>query len=123
MKPFIPACALLLVIPVLAHASDWSFNYRPAAVRYVIYGNSLGDTTPPSGSDQKIGFEVSGRAAREIFEAIGPDQKDLCTSDPGIRFRAKDKEKISCTRSRDGDYTCYFGFDLKSGKSIGGSIC
>lgn len=123
MRLPLPAYALLVAIPAVVLASDWSFSYRPAAVRYAMYGNSLGDTMPPSSSDQKIAFEVTGRAAREIFDAIGPDLKDLCGSEPGVRFRSKDDEKISCTRTREGDYTCYFGFDLQSGKSVGGSIC
>lgn len=123
MRRHLPAYVLLLTISAAAFANDWSFSYRPAAVRYVMYGNSLGDTLPPSSDDQKIAFEITGRAAREMFDAIGPDQQDACAAEPGVRFRARDDEKVSCSRSRDGDYTCHFGFDLKSGKSIGGSIC
>ncbi len=114
---------LLILASAFVYASDWNFNYRPAAVRYVIYGNSLGDSIPPSVNDQKIAFEITGRSAREIFDAIGPDLKDSCSSEPGIRFHSRDEERIACTKTKNGDYTCYFGFDLKSGKSIGGSIC
>lgn len=77
----------------------------------------------PSRDDKKIAFEITGQGAREIFEAIGPDQKDTCSSESGVRFRSRDDERISCTRNKKGEYSCYFGFDLKSGKSIGGSIC
>lgn len=114
---------LLAFFSVFVYAGDWSSSYRPAAVRYVIYGNSLGDSAPPSSDDRKIAFEVTGRSAREIFDAIGPDLKDSCSSEPEIRFRSRDEERVSCIKTVKGDYTCHFGFDLKSGKSIGGSIC
>jgi hypothetical protein len=123
MKTRLTCYTLLLTIPALVLADDWIFSFRPAAVRYAIYGNSLGDMTAPSSNDRKIAFEITGRAAREMFDAIGPDQKDLCASEPGVRFRSRDEERIACTRTRAGDYTCHFGFDLQSGSSIGGSIC
>jgi len=107
----------------LAYAGDWEFLYQSADIGYSVYGNSLGDPTAPSNDDKKIAFAVKGKAAREIFEAIGPDKKDSCSQEPGVRFRSKDDEKIIYTKDRKGIYACYFGFDLKSGKSIGGSIC
>lgn len=105
------AAVLLLWVPSLGvMAGDWEFGYHLANVTYAVYGNSLGDPTSPSkGNDKKIAFAVQGQAAREMFEAIG--------------LRSRDDERLVCTKSRAGQYACYFGFDLKSGKSIGGSIC
>lgn len=118
--------SVFLVVSIAAfcvYASDWSFSYRPASVRYATYSNSLGDPVAPTKDDTKIAFEVTGRAARELFDTIGPDQQDQCAADAGTRFRSRDEEKIVCLRSGKGEYSCHFGFDLKSGKSIGGSIC
>ena len=111
------------VLLVSAFASDWSFLYRPATVKYAIYRGGLGDPVAPSKNEAKVAFEVTGSAAKEIFDAIGPDKADQCSSESGVRFRSKDADKLSCTRSSDVRYSCYFGFDLKSGKSAGGSIC
>jgi hypothetical protein len=58
-----------------------------------------------------------------MFNAMGPDKADTCGGEPGARFRSRDEDRIVCSRSREGRYTCQFGFDLRSGKSIGGSIC
>jgi hypothetical protein len=123
MKTSRLAFFLILTASFGVLASDWEFNYRPASVNYATYGNSLGDPTVPSKSDRKIAFEVKGQAAREMFEAIGPDRKDSCAQVSDVRFRSRDNEKLICTKSSQGVHTCYFGFDLKSGKSIGGSIC
>lgn len=90
---------------------------------YQIYGGSLGDRTEPTAKDRKVMFSLSGSAARDLFNAIGPDRKDLCTEGTGTRVRKKDHENLVCMRTKQGEYSCNFGFDLLSGKSIGGSIC
>ena len=68
-------------------------------------------------------FALEGKGARQLFDAIGPDIKDACTEGTGTRVRHKDHERIFCSRSKQGEYACNFGFDLVSGKSIGGIIC
>ncbi|MES2821210.1 MAG: hypothetical protein V4812_19715 [Pseudomonadota bacterium] len=104
-------------------AGQWAFAYRAAQVDYVVYGAGLGDPMAPTAGDAKIAFSVTGSAAQAMFEAMGPDKPDECASADGTRFRARDKDRLSCQRSREGEYGCQFGFDLGSGKSIGGSIC
>lgn len=114
---------LISAVPFGALSGAWEFSYHPAKTNYATYGNSLGDPTAPTSSDKKVAFEIKGQAAREMFEAIGPDRKDSCLPESDSRFRSRDDEKLVCTKSRKGTYACYFGFDLKSGKSIGGSVC
>lgn len=104
-------------------AADWAFSYRPAAVKYAVYGGGLGDPVKPGGSDAKVAFEVTGRAAQELFANMGPDRTDRCGAEPGVRFRSRDGDRLACQRSAAGEYSCTFGFDLVTGKSIGGSIC
>ena len=123
MKSKLTILFSLLVAAFSVIAGEWVFSYHPASAKYAIYGNSLGEPVKPSIDDSKIAFEVTGSAAKEIFDAIAPDRPDQCSSEKGTRFRSRDDEKLSCVRSKKGEYSCYFGFDLKSGKSIGGSIC
>ncbi len=52
---------------------------------------------------------------------MGPDVKNECSSGDKVRVRVK--ERLQCLRYSKSDYSCYFGFDLKSGKGIEGSIC
>lgn len=68
-------------------------------------------------------FRVSGKTAKDMFDAIGVDKKDACSTEPGERIRKLDGEKIFCSRSAKGEYSCSFGFDLRTGKSIGGIVC
>jgi hypothetical protein len=90
---------------------------------YKTYSRGLGDPGPATVKDTKIMFSIGGKAARQMFEATGPDVEDFCTEGTGTRIRKKDKENIVCSRTQKGEYTCNFGFDLKTGKSIGGIVC
>jgi hypothetical protein len=88
---------------------------------YVIYGGGLADPHAPATGDKHIAIWIKGRAAKEVFDALGSDLKDACGTEDGGRVRAK--ENVSCTYHRKDGYACDFGFDLTSGRSIGGSIC
>lgn len=90
---------------------------------YRIYGGELGDPIPPTRRDSKLMVSVDGTMAEELFNAIGPDVADICTEGSGTRVRRKDGERFLCMRSKEGEYSCNFGFDLRTGKSIGGSVC
>jgi hypothetical protein len=108
------------VLPLHSIADDFALHYKPTSSRYVVYGGALDDPTKPTDKDSKVSFFVTGPAAKEMFNAMAPDIKGNCVSDGGSRYRAKDN--LECMKDKDG-YTCTFGFDLKTGKSIGGSIC
>lgn len=115
---------IALSFAVSANAEDGGPGpYKKAAATYRIYGGSLGDMTAPSVRDRKIAISMEGQAARELFDALGPDKHDACTEGTGTRVRFRDKGNLMCTRSKAGEYECSFGFDLRDGKSIGGSIC
>ena len=116
--------ATLLLIPIAVDAAkNWHFAYRPAVAKYAIYGGELGDEVAPTSNNKKISIFLDGTAARDVFEQIGPDLTDVCGANSDNRIREKDDGAISCSFSRRDGYRCYFGFDLKSGKSIGGVTC
>lgn len=102
---------------------DWELKYTPITGQYGIYGGGLGDPTRPGKDDAKIAFSVEGKVAKEMFDAMGPDVKDVCTEGSGDRVREKDHGNLSCMRTKKGEYFCNFGFDLRTGKSIGGVVC
>lgn len=111
----------VLLICAGAMAADWAFEFKPVNAQMAIYSGGLGDPTAPTAHDAKVSFHVQGKAARDLFDRMGPDVKSECGSDPKTRVRARDR--LQCTRYSASDYSCYFGFDLKDGKSIGGNIC
>ncbi len=96
-------------------------EYKPLNGSYMTYSLGLGDPAPASRKHSKIAFAVSGDAAREMFDAMAPDVHDICTTGSDVRVRTK--ANVSCQREKDGNYHCSFGFDLRTGKSIGGSVC
>lgn len=111
----------LLAVCAVAIAADWAFEYRPINAQMVVYSGGLGDPGKPSAQEAKVSFHVQGKAARDLFDHMGPDVKNECSSDPNTRVRVK--ERLQCVRYSKSDYSCYFGFDLKDGKGIAGSIC
>jgi hypothetical protein len=123
MKTTIIAAVLVaLATPAPAlHATDT--GHQKLTGVYRTYSGALGDSGPPTPADTKVMFSIDGKAAREMFDAMGKDIKDACTDDSATRVRMKDHGRVVCSRGRQGDYACHFGFDLKSGKSIGGSVC
>ena len=106
---------------LLAHQvrAVWQFVQKDFSGSYAIYGAYLDDAVAPVAGDTKVAFRLTGTAAKDLFEAIGPDMRDGC-ADPQIRIRNRDM--LLCRyRSKDG-YRCDFGFDLSTGLSIGGCL-
>lgn len=118
------ALGLLLVALSLAYASetrDW-WQYRPFRGSYLVYSGALGEEQPPTATDRKVSLNVSGPLAKEMFDSMYPDAKETekCSSDKD--YRERNKGEVSCIHDRDG-YRCFFGFDLRTGKSILGATC
>ena len=112
---------------LLAHAGTekpWDGTYTSYKGKYLSYSNDLDEKQPPTRRDRKMAFIVEGQMAKEMFEAIGPDLTDACGA--SVRLRIREKGDVECTH--DGDnraspYTCRFGLNMATGKSIAGSTC
>jgi hypothetical protein len=94
---------------------------KPLKADYVIYSGDLGEQLAPTPTDRKISIHVTGQSAKDIFNAIGPDIKVECSTEKGERERRKGV--LWCYYQQSNGYTCYFGFDLRTGKSIDGGEC
>jgi hypothetical protein len=88
---------------------------------YMVYGGELGDTVPPTKKDRKVAFTFKGQLAKDLFDQIGPDNKDSCGAAPDHRIR--ERGHLSCIWDKREGYYCYFGLDVPTGKSTYGSIC
>ena len=110
-----------LLCLLLAHQARavWEFVERNFSASYAIYGGYLDEAVAPVAGDTKVAFRLTGAAARDMFDAMGPDLPNGCP-DPQIRVRNRDM--LLCRyRPKDG-YRCDFGFDLSTGLSIGGAV-
>ncbi|QJE00221.1 hypothetical protein HH212_09460 [Massilia forsythiae] len=111
----------LLSLAYATEQAQWPAPYRQFKGEYTIYSGELGDQQAPTHSDRKLSFIIEGQPAKEIFNAMPPDDKETCSGEKGARSRSKDK--VWCTFNSGSGYTCYFGFDLRTGKSIAGGLC
>jgi hypothetical protein len=113
--------AACLSLAYAAEEARWPAPYRPFKGAYTIYSGGLDDQQAPTKDDRRLSFIIEGAAAKDIFNAMPPDDKQTCNAEKGARSRSK--EKVWCTFTQSDGYTCYFGFDLRTGKSIAGGIC
>jgi hypothetical protein len=111
----------LLSLAYAAEKSDGPAPFRQFKGTYSIYSGELGDQQAPTKDDRKLSFIIEGEPAKNIFNAMPPDDKLTCSGEKGARSRSKGN--VWCTFNPGDGYTCYFGFDLRTGKSIAGGIC
>lgn len=122
MKKYTAALALAACTVALAQGVHaWTLAYAPVEGHYTIYGGGLGDPVAPSNTSRNMAFWVTGPVAKKMFDAMGPDLKDVCGAGDGNRIRQR--AEVRCSYHPKYDYQCDFGFDLISGRSIGGSVC
>lgn len=122
-RPLLFFISTLLMIS-LARADEKAVEAwppKPFKADYMIYSGDLGDAWAPTQTDRKISIDVSGQPAKEIFDSLYPDVKAICTSERGERHRRKGN--VWCFFIPSSGYRCYFGFDLRTGKSIEGGEC
>lgn len=111
----------LLSLAYAAEQAHRPASYRPFKGEYVIYSGELDDQQAPTKDDRKLSFILDGQPAKDIFDAMPPDDKQTCSNEKSARSRTKGN--VWCTYAPADGYTCYFGFDLKTGKNIAGGIC
>ena len=109
----------------LAHAAKpWDGTFAGFNGKYLIYSGDLGETSAPKPTERKAALVLYGEAAKNLLESIGPDLKDACGTSAGMRVRQKGD--LDCTHDKDdrtSSYVCHIGIDLRTGKSMPGSIC
>lgn len=94
---------------------------KPLKAEYVIYSGDLDDVHAPTKTERKMYVVVTGQPAKEIFDSLYPDARRACSSERGERMRIKGN--VWCMFAPGSGYQCFFGFDLRTGKSIAGGIC
>lgn len=109
----------LLSVAYADDKNDW-WQFRPLKGSYLIYSGDLGEEQAPTKNDRKVSFAVTGAVAKDMFDSMYPDAKERCSDDKN--YRERNKGELTCTHDRDG-YSCHFGFNLRTGKSIAGATC
>jgi len=122
MKRLAFASTMLFAVMAAAHSAETPDEFKPLkSAQYMIFsGNSVNEPEPPSKNDRKLSIVIDGKAAKEIFDEIGPDQRHNCNPEKGDRQRVKGGVECRFTASSkpgSGSYQCWVGMDLKTGKS------
>lgn len=112
---------LLMLAMGSALAAPVEAQNKSMRAHYMIYSGELGDAWQPTKTDRKLSIDIAGPPAKDIFDSLYPDIKAECTAEKGERQRRKGN--LWCVYQPSSGYTCYFGFDLRTGKSIEGGEC
>lgn len=86
---------------------------------YMIHSGGTAYAEPPTKADSALSVHFEGKAAKEVFDQIGPDAKVKCSSEP--RDRERSKKGVSCiytaklSTPKDSHYTCWIGVNLRTG--------
>lgn len=122
MRTFAIAILAACGLASLAVAADTLGAWQPLQEgRYKIFsGETVAYGEAPTTKDRKLSIVVKGQAAKEIFDSIGPDARDICSSGKGDRERNRGGVQCMYTAkdaSSPGEgYRCWIGVDLITGQ-------
>jgi hypothetical protein len=111
------------VLPLIARAEENKSQvlgqWDQIQARYIIHSGGATYAEPPTQTDRALTVLIEGKPAKEVFDLIGPDAKETCSSEPGDRER--NKKGVSCVYTaklndpRDSHYSCWIGINLRTG--------
>lgn len=111
------ALAVLAAITVSTQAGETTEGEavpKPLHGSYAIYAGELGEKQAPTRQDRKLAIEITGLAARNVFDSLYPDAKVSCSGTKG---------EVWCIYLPSDSYRCFLGFNLRTGASIAGASC
>ena len=94
-------------------------NWEELQTSYMIHSGGTAYAEPPTKADSALSVYFEGKAAKEVFDQIGPDAEVKCSSEK--LDRARSKKGISCiytaqlNNPKDFHYTCWIGINLRTG--------
>lgn len=115
----------------LARAADLSADpaglWKLLPATYKIHSGIVADLTPPTVSERRLTVLVDGKAAKDVFESIGPDFPETCSGEKGDRHRRKKGIVCSYTAqdvgTKDSAYRCWIGINLRTGDTVSTISC
>lgn len=103
-------------------SGDPSGLWKPFPAIFKIHSEAVSDGAAPTAKDRKLTVYIDGKAAKELFDSIGPDVPLVCGGEKGERDRrrkgvycAYDPQDVS---AKGGPYVCWIGIDLLTGNGV-----
>lgn len=118
---FVGAAAVALCAKAADLSGDPSGLWKSFPAIYKIHSGAVADRAAPTAKDRMLTVHIDGKAAKEVFEAIGPDVPLTCGNEKGQRerrrkgiFCAYDPQDVG---AKSGPYLCWLGMDLVTGEA------
>lgn len=98
---------------------DDAGEWRKLQTSYMIHSGSTAYAEGPTKTDSALSLHFEGKAAKEVFDQIGPDAKVKCSSEKLDRERSK--KGVSCVYTaklsdpNESHYRCWVGVNLRTG--------
>lgn len=115
------AAATVAAVSAADLSGDPSGLWKSASAIYKIHSGIVSDRTPPTAKDRMLTIHIDGKAAKELFDSIGPDVPLSCGTEKGERERRR--KGIFCAynpkdvSAKSGPYLCWIGMDLVTGEA------
>jgi hypothetical protein len=124
MRRIVAAGLAACAVSFLAFAADTVNTWQPlqGATYKIFAGDTVAYSEAPSVNNRKLSVLIRGQPAKEVFDSIGPDDREICSTANGDRER--NKGAVQCTYSASKanqpwmGYQCWIGVNLVDGKGI-----
>lgn len=117
---------LLIVVSQVANAGSNEKkahelnHWNPLQAEYKIHSGGTAYSELPTKADSALSVAFTDDAARQVFEQIGPDVKNICSSAKDERVREKKGVLCSYTprleNPKNPHYRCWIGINLRTGE-------
>lgn len=94
-------------------------RWNPLDAMYKIHSGGTAYSELPTKTDRTFTVSFKGEAAKQLFDQMGPDVKDSCSTEQGDRER-RNKGAVCLYETRldsptDSHYRCWIGIDILTG--------
>jgi hypothetical protein len=95
-------------------------EWNPLQAQYKIHSGGTAYSELPTKADSAFSVAFTDEAARQVFEQIGPDVKNICSAAKDERVR--EKKGVFCSHTprlenpKNSHYRCWIGIDLRTGE-------
>lgn len=124
MRRIVAAGLTTCAVVTLAFAADTLNTWQPlqGATYKIFAGDTVAYSDAPTAKNRKLSVLIKGPAAKEVFDSIGPDDREICSTASGDRERNKGAIQCTYTASKTNEpsmgYRCWIGVNLVDGKGI-----
>jgi hypothetical protein len=107
---------ILIVLPLESGKAHSDAGWYKFSGEYDLFSGEIGEKGLPTSKDAKVGMHVSGAMASRMYQYLGTAARANSCSDED---ETRAKGDLVCVKNKvSGKAECYFGLNLRSGKSI-----